>query len=131
MVGELGCLAPGRNWQGFFCTEGRWASGVRSHKTLSALGRRFGLGQDQIFSGLVGSAGCKIPGLVWAYRYVRYGSSPKRQAEAGLAPFTDCSGLHPDRAVSDHVIALALLGHLPDAPYQDANPAGQGRQGFV
>ncbi len=53
---------------------GRVACG--SHKTLSALGRWFGFGQDEIFSGLVGSAGCKIPGLVWAYRYVRYGSSP-------------------------------------------------------
>ncbi len=23
---------PGRNWQGFFCAKGRWASGVRNHK---------------------------------------------------------------------------------------------------
>ncbi len=52
---------------------GRVACG--SHKTLSALGRWFGFGQDQIFSGLVGSAGCKIPGLVWVYHYGRYGSS--------------------------------------------------------
>ncbi len=38
---------------------GRAACG--SHKTLSALGRWFGFGLDEIFSGLVGSAGCKIP----------------------------------------------------------------------
>ena len=56
---------PGGNWQGFFCTEGRWAGGVRNNKTLSALGRWFGFGLDQIFSGLIGSAGCKVPGLVW------------------------------------------------------------------
>ena len=93
---------------------GRVACG--SHKTLSALGRWFGFGQDQILSSLIGSAGCQFLGLVWVYHYGRYGSSLKRQAEAGLAPFTDCSGLHPDRAVSDHVIALARWGHLPDAP---------------
>ncbi len=68
MVGELGCLAPDRNWQGFFGAKGRWARGVRSQKTLSALGRWFGFGLDEIFSGLVGSAGCKIPGLVWLRR---------------------------------------------------------------
>lgn len=56
---------PVRNWQGFFCAEGRWASGVRNYKTLSALGRWFGFGLDEIFSGLVGSASCKIRGLVW------------------------------------------------------------------
>ncbi len=66
---------PGRNWQGFFCAEGRRASGVRNYKTLSALGRWFGFELDEIFSGLVGSAGCQFPGLVWAYHYVRYGSS--------------------------------------------------------
>ncbi len=42
--------APGRNWQGLFCTEGRWASGVRNHKTLSALERWFGFKLDEIFS---------------------------------------------------------------------------------
>ena len=57
--------APGGNWQGFFRAKGRWGSGVRNYKTLSALGRWFGVGQDEIFSSLVGSAGCKIPGLVW------------------------------------------------------------------
>ena len=48
-----------------FCAEGRWASGVRNYKTLSALGRWIGFELDEIFSRLVGSAGCKIPGLVW------------------------------------------------------------------
>ncbi len=49
------------------------------------------------------------------------GSSPKRLSEAGLAPCTDCSGLHPDRAVSEHIIALARLGHLPDAEIVQAS----------
>ena len=71
MVREPGDLAPerkrspGRNWQGFFCTKGHWAGGVRNYKTLSALGRWFGFGRDEIASSLVGSAGCKIRGLVW------------------------------------------------------------------
>ncbi len=65
MVGELGGRAPGRNWQGFFCAKGRWASGVRNYKTLSDLGRWFGFELDEIFGSLVGSAGRKIPGLVW------------------------------------------------------------------
>ncbi len=52
---------------------GRVACG--SHKTLSALGRWFGFELDEIFSGLVGSAGCKIPGLVWRYHNRRYGLS--------------------------------------------------------
>ncbi len=50
-----------------------------------------------------------------------YGSSPKRQAEAGLAPFTVCSGLHPDRAVSFRVITLAWWGHLADAEIVQAS----------
>ncbi len=90
---------------------GRVACG--SHETLSALGRWFGFGLDEIFSSLISSAGCKIPGLVWHFRNGRYGSSPKRLSEAGLAPFTHCSGLHPDRAVSNHVIALARWGPRP------------------
>ncbi len=57
MVGELGGRAPGRNWQGFFRTEGRWASGVRNYKTLSASGRWFGFELDEIFSSLIGFAG--------------------------------------------------------------------------
>ncbi len=65
MVGELGGLAPGRNWQGFFGAKGRWASGVRIYKTLSALGRWFGFGWNEIASSLIGSAGCKSPGLGW------------------------------------------------------------------
>ncbi len=65
MVGELGGLATGRNWLGFYRAKGRWASGVRNYKTLSALGRWFGFELDEIFSSLIGSAGCKIRGLVW------------------------------------------------------------------
>ena len=71
MAGELGGRAPawkrtpGRNWRGFICSEGRWASDVRNYKTLSALGPWFGFGWDEIFSSLVGSAGCQFPGLVW------------------------------------------------------------------
>ena len=71
MVGELGGRvsawkrAPGRNRQGFFCTEGRWASGVRNYKTLSALGRWVGFGMDEIANSLLGAAGCQFLGLVW------------------------------------------------------------------
>ena len=58
-----------------FAPKGAGANGVRNYKTLSALGRWFGFELDEIFSSLVGSAGCKIPGFVWVYNYGRYGSS--------------------------------------------------------
>ena len=58
-----------------FALKGARASGVENYETLSALGRRFGFGLDEIFSRLIGSTGCKIPGLVWHYRNGRYGSS--------------------------------------------------------
>ena len=57
-----------------------------SHKTLSVLGRWFGFGQDEIFSGLIGSAGCKIPGLVWDYRLDRYGSSLIQSLRTRMGP---------------------------------------------
>ena len=41
--------------------KGAGASGVRNYKTLPALGRWFGFEPDEIFSGLVGFGGCKIP----------------------------------------------------------------------
>ena len=50
---------------GSFRAKGSWANGVRNYKTLSALGRWFDFELEAIASGLVGSAGCKIPGLVW------------------------------------------------------------------
>ena len=71
MVGEFGGRAlawkrsPGRNSQGFFLRR-RTLDG--SYQTLSALGRCFGLELDEICSSLIGSAGCKIPGLVWFLR---------------------------------------------------------------
>ncbi len=48
--------APSKNWQGFFCTEGRWARGVRNHKTMSALGRWIGFELDETASSLIGGA---------------------------------------------------------------------------
>ncbi len=51
--------------KGLLCAKGRWASGVRKHKTLSALGRWVGFGWDEIASSLVGFAGCQFLGLVW------------------------------------------------------------------
>ncbi len=75
-----------------------------SHKTLSALGRWFGFELDEIFSGLVGSAGCKIPGLVWVRGSAFHPQIPGRPAGAlgGALPYGEVRA----KSAADAYLAL-------------------------